>query len=218
MSRSIAWHRSQFATEEVANQATHALGFLLSLPGGWWLLRAAGVHANDGLMLGCAIYAVTLSLMYGASTLSHSFHRGVWRHRFRTLDQVCIFLFIAGSYTPFGLAYRHAGWCGALTLVMWGLALAGAALKVFFTRIHNVSSLFYVLLGWLPLVAMPELARVVGPVGAAWAMLGGAAYMLGLWFLHNDEQRYFHCVWHVMVILGSLCHYVLILCYLVPAA
>jgi hemolysin III len=218
MSRSIACHPSQFATEEVANQATHAIGFLLSLPAGWWLLRAARDQSNDWLTLGCAIYAFTQSLMYAASALSHSFHRGKWRHRFRTLDQVCIFLFIAGSYTPFGLTFRREGWWGLLLAAVWGLAVTGAGLKIFRTRIHNVSTAFYVFTASLPVIAMPELVGCIGLLGAAWAVLGGAAYFLGLWFFHNDEHRYFHCAWHLLVMLGSLCHYVLMLNYLVPAA
>ena len=126
---------SRSDTEEVANQWTHGAGFVLSLPAGWWLVRATLDKHNDWLTLGCAIYAVTLSLLYAASTLSHSVHRGIWRHRFRTLDQVCIFLLIAGNYTPFGMTYFRDGWGGVLLIGMWALATAGIVAKLFFTAL-----------------------------------------------------------------------------------
>ena len=111
MGRALTWKSaSRFATDEALNQWTHGLGFALSLPAGWWLVSSAAVRGNEWLWIGCVVYAVSQSLLYAASTLSHSVHRGIWRHRFRTLDQVCIFLFLAGGFTPFGLTYLRDGW------------------------------------------------------------------------------------------------------------
>lgn len=220
MSRSIALRSpSRFVTEEVANQWTHGIGFAISLPAGWWLVRSALERHHEWLTAGCAIYAVTLSLLYAASTLSHSVHRGIWRHRFRTLDQVCIFLLIAGNYSPYGMAYLGDGWGGALTVAMWTLAVAGIVLKLFFTRLYNVATWFYLLMGWLPIVVLPHFYGCFGIGGLAWLIAGGLAYSVGTWFLMNDERRlYFHAVWHLFTILGSTCHYVLVLCYVVPRA
>lgn len=219
MSRSIAIKSSsRFVTEEVANQWTHGAGFALSLPAGWWLVRSTLDKHNDWLTLGCAIYAVTLSLLYAASTLSHSVHRGVWRHRFRTLDQVCIFLLIAGSYTPFGLTFLRDGWWGAFLIGIWLLAAAGIVLKLFFTRLYNVATSFYLLMGWLTVLAMPHYFRCVGSEGVAWIFASGLAYSAGTWFLLNDERRFHHAVWHGFTMLGSASHYVLVLNYIVPLA
>jgi hemolysin III len=219
MSRSFALKSpSRFVTEEVANQWTHGIGFALSLPAGWWLIRATLSRHNDWLTAGCAIYAVTLSLLYAASTLSHSVHGGVWRHRFRTLDQVCIFLLTAGSYTPFGMAFLRDGWWGVLLIGIWVLAGVGIVLKLFFTRLHNVSTAFYLLVGWVPILAAPHYYRCLGTEGVAWIVACAAAYSCGTWFLVNDQRRLFHSVWHVLVMLGSTCHYVLVLRYIVPCA
>ena len=209
---------SRFDTEEVANQWTHGAGFVLSLPAGWWLVRVTLDKHNDWLSLGCAIYAVSLSLLYAASTLSHSVHRGIWRHRFRTLDQVCIFLLIAGNYTPFGMTYFRDGWGGVLLIGMWALAVAGIVAKLFFTKFHNVTAWFYLLMGWVPVLAIPHFMRCLGGEGVAWIIAGGLSYSAGTWFLMNDERRFHHVVWHLFTMLGSACHYWLVLNYVVRLA
>lgn len=219
MSRSIALKSSsRFVTEEVANQWTHGAGFVLSLPAGWWLVRSTLDKQNDWLTLGCVIYAVTLSLLYAASTLSHSVHRGIWRHRFRTLDQVCIFLLIAGNFTPFGMAFLRDGWWAAALPLMWLFAVAGIMAKLFFTRLHAVAPSFYLLMGWIPILLLPQLFRHLGGDGVAWIVTGGMAYSAGTWFLINDERHFHHAVWHLFTILGSACHYVVVLSYIVPRA
>lgn len=219
MSRSIAFRStSRFVTEETANLWTHGAGFALSLPAGWWLVRSTLSKQNDWLTLGCVIYAVTLSLLYAASTLSHSLHRGVWRHRFRTLDQICIFLLIAGNYTPFGMTFLRDGWGGLLLTGMWVLAAAGIVAKLFFTKFYNVAVSFYLLMGWIPILVIPHFFRCLGAEGVAWIVAGGLAYSAGTWFLMNDERRFHHAIWHLFTILGSACHYWLVLNYIVPCA
>lgn len=209
---------SRFETDETLNQWTHGAGFVASIPGGIWLLQAASRHNDVWLTAGCAIFAVTLSLLYAASTLSHSVHRGIWRHRFRTFDQVCIFLFAAGSYTPFGFAYLREGWWGVLLVAMWSLALVGSLAKLFLTKFDNVAVWFYVLVGWVPILALPHFATCFGVDGVAWILIGAAAYSGGTWFLTNDERPFFHPVWHLCTLLGSTCHYFVVLNYVVGCA
>ena len=216
MGRALAWKStSRFATDEALNQWTHGVGFALSLPAGWWLASAASARGNEWLWSGCVVYVVSQSLLYAASTLSHSVPRGVWRHRFRTLDQVCIFLFLAGGYTPFGLTYLRDGWWGVLLAMMWLLALAGVGVKLFLTKYENVAVWFYLLVGWVPVLAMPQYLRCLGVGGVAWILTGAAAYSVGTWFLAHDERPFFHPTWHVLVLLGSACHYVVMLKYVV---
>ncbi len=218
MGRTLTWRSSsRFVTEEVANQWTHAIGFLLSLPAGWILLAAAAERSNPWLSSGCAIYVASLSAMYAASTLSHSVHRGLWRHRFRSLDQVCIFLLIAGNYTAFGMTFLRDGWWGVLLIVMWLLALIGIVLKLFFTKFDNVSVWFYLLTGWVGIIAIPQYFHFLGTDGVLWIAAGALAYSGGTWFLTRDERRlFYHPLWHVMVMIGTACHYVVVLKYVVP--
>ncbi len=140
------------------------------------------------------------------------------RHFFRTVDQVCIFLLIAGTFTPLALTYFRGGWWWALFLSVWALALTGIFFKLFYTRLHNVSVGAYVLLGWLPVLAIKPIVEVVPGHILAWVALGGLFYTVGTVFLMRDDKvPFFHAAWHVLVIGGSACHYYAVLC-LVPTA
>jgi hemolysin III len=115
---------------EGLNFLTHALGFLLSLAAANLMMRAVWNRPDRTIVVGCGVYAATLVAVYAASMLSHAFHRPPLRHFFRTLDQVFIFFLIAGSFTPWGLAYYRSGWGAVLLSAIWLLALTGALFKL----------------------------------------------------------------------------------------
>ena len=199
-------------SEETANQLTHGLGCLLSVVGADVLVRTAWQTGDSRRIVGCIVYAASLVLLYAASTLSHSFNAPRLRDWFRTLDQVCIFLMMAGSFTPFALAYLWNDTWSWLLAVMWGMALVGIGLKLFVQRTENVSVLFYVLVACLPFLAIWPMSQLVTGVGLTWILAGGAAYLIGVGFYVRDESlRYGHAVWHVCVIAGSVCHFMFML-------
>jgi hemolysin III len=204
---------------EGLNFLTHALGLLLSLIGAVVLMRAVSATGDRWQVGGCAIYAATLVAVYAASTLSHAFYRPSLRHFFRTLDQVCIFLLIAGSYTPWGLTYFRNSWGTALMLTIWSLALAGAMFKLCVKGLDNVATAGYVLLGWLPLLAVKPILERVPLAAMAWMAGGGVLYTLGTYFLNRDDRfPYYHAVWHLLVISASAAHFVAVMLYVVPPA
>lgn len=208
--------RQERHEEEFVNLVTHAGGLVLALAGSGVLL--AGVAGSHDLRTtaGVAVYAASLVACYAASTLSHLFHRPRLRHVFRMLDQVCIFLLIAGTSTPFALEF-FAGRAGLLMAgTTWTLALVGIAFKLGFRRGQNVATWCFVGLGWLPVVALPDLLASV-PAGAlALIVGGGAVYTIGTAFLHLDRRvRYFHAVWHVLVIAASGLHWLAVWRYVV---
>ncbi len=203
--------------EELANSITHALGLTLSIVGTALLVHRAAYYGDTLQIVGVSVYGATLVALYAASTLSHTFKRPRLRHFFRTVDQACIFLLIAGTFTPIALTYFRGGWWWALFLAVWSMALAGIFFKLFFTRLQNVSVSAYVLLGWLPVVAIKPIVEIVPVAVLGWVVAGGLLYMLGTLFLMRDERvPYFHAAWHVMVFAGSACHYYAILC-IIPA-
>ncbi len=202
--------------EELANSITHALGLALSIVGTALLVHRATHYGDTLQIVGVSVYGATLVALYTASTLSHAFVRPRLRHFFRTVDQACIFLLIAGTFTPIALTYFRGGWWWALFLGVWGLAITGIFFKLFFTRLQSVSVSAYVLLGWLPVVAIKPILEIVPVAVLGWVVAGGLLYTLGTPFLMRDERvPYFHAAWHVMVIAGSACHYYAILC-LIP--
>ncbi|HET6325223.1 MAG TPA: hemolysin III family protein [Planctomycetaceae bacterium] len=206
-------------SEETANQLTHGFGLLLSVVGAAVLVNSARAHGDALQFIGCCVYAASLVALYAASTLSHSFRTPSMRHFFRMLDQVCIFLLIAGTFTPFALSYFRHGWLWGLTLVMWGLTCVGIFFKVCFRRLSNVSIGAYVLLAWIPLIAMREIIHVMPGGALALIFVGGMLYLLGILFLILDEKySYFHAVWHVLVMSASVCHYCAVMLYVIPSA
>jgi hemolysin III len=194
----------QTAGEERINGLTHGVAALTSLAGGIWLVAAAQLQGEPLLTAGCAAYAVSLTTVFSMSFLSHLIQSPRMRGLFRTLDQASIYLLIAGSGTPFLVRYLlPTGW-GWLLPVLWGFALLGAWTKLRGVRVNSISVVSYVLLGWLPVIAARPLLAVMPAGCVALVILSGACYMVGIVFLmHDERRRYFHAVWHLLVIAAS---------------
>jgi len=194
--------------EELWNCLTHGLGCLLSLFGGAVLVPMYA-QRDFSILAAVLVFSVSLVLVYATSALSHYFRdeqRLAW---FRRLDQAFIYLLIVASYTPFSLRYLHGGWWYAVLGTMWVFAIAGFFSKVCLAhRVESVSIGLYLILGWLPFFSgMPFVGRVPTPA-ILMILLGGFFYSGGTWFLFNDRREwYYHSIWHVLVIAGSLTHY-----------
>ncbi|HET6884421.1 MAG TPA: hemolysin III family protein [Pirellulales bacterium] len=206
--------------EEKINTATHALGLVLSIVG-FELLLARVFRLGDGWQIsGCVTYASSLVAVYAASTLSHSFQQPRLRRLFRILDQAFIFLLIAGTFTPLSLTYLRGGAWWLLFGVVWSIALFGFFSKALFAhKVDAVSAALHVTLGWLPVLAIKPMLGLV-PGGLLWSMFyGGMCYTVGTFFLMRDERfPYFHAVWHLLVIAGSVFHFWGIYWYCTAAA
>jgi hemolysin III len=202
--------------EELANQITHGIGLLLSLVGVAVMVAVLG-NGDGWRVAGCSVYLASLIGVYAMSTLSHTFEDGRKRMFFRALDQGTIYLLIAATYTPFSMAYLHTVPWWILLGLVWAIALWGFASKVLFAyRVEEVSMWPCIVLGLIPFICVPRLVGVVSMAALWWMLLGVAFYTLGLIFWVNDRRvRHFHAVWHVLVIAGSVCHFVGILMFVV---
>ena len=202
--------RPQTLGEEIANAISHGLGVLAALAClpvmVWWAAR----HGSGIDITAAAVMATSMLLLYGVSTLYHALPPGRakrWLHR---LDHAAIYVFIAGSYTPFVLGPLRGAWGWSLFGVVWGLAALGVGVK-FFNRLRNPgwSTGLYVAMGWVVLVAVVPLVQLMPATALAWLVAGGLAYTLGaLVFLLDHRVRYAHAVWHLFVLAGSACHVV----------
>lgn len=198
--------------DELANLVTHGFGFLLSLPAAALLMIRAVEQGRPELTLACAVYSVSLITLYGASTLSHLFYDLAWRRFFRSLDQACIYLLIAGSFTPFGVVLFSGGAWRFLLTLMWVLAIFGVLLVLRMRNLTPVAKATYGALGWLPVLAWNEIVAAAPFSLLVWIVAGGLAYSLGAAFLLFDHKvHYLHAAWHTFVIAGSICHYIAIL-------
>ncbi|HKH12488.1 MAG TPA: hemolysin III family protein [Rubrobacter sp.] len=205
--------------EEAANVATHAAGLLASIVGVVVLVYLGVVRGEVLHVASAGLYGATLVALYAASTLYHAFRKPGVKRVLRVLDHCAIYLLIAGTYTPFVLVGLGGGWGWALFCVIWAMAAAGIVFKVFATgRFAVVSTAAYVAMGWLGVVAIGPLVRALPGAALAWLLAGGIAYTAGTFFYHR-RVPYSHALWHVFVLLGSVCHFVAIGLYvLVPGA
>ena len=146
--------------DELANFITHGAGFLLSLLASAVLMVLALQSPRTNLVFPCAVYSISLMALYAASTLSHTFHDLAWRRFFRTLDQACIYLLIAGSFTPFAAVFLDHGLWRYLMWAMWTLAGIGIVVVFYMRNLTPVAKITYGLLGWLPIISLKTLFAV----------------------------------------------------------
>ena len=203
--------------EELASALTHGLGATAALAGGAVLITLAALH-GDGWQLGASIvFGVALLLLYLASTLYHSIHHPVIKGRLKVFDHCAIYVLIAGTYTPFTLIGLRdsVGWW--LFATIWALALAGVVFKLFYTgRFKKLSTLIYVAMGWLIMVAAKPMFAALDAWTLGWLIAGGVFYTLGTVFYHRPSMRYSHAIWHLFVIAGSVSHYVAVFAQVTP--
>lgn len=193
--------------EELANVLTHGVGMMAAIVGAAVLIVLASLGGDVWEIVGVSVFATTLVALYTASTLYHAARDPALKARLKVLDHSAIYLLIAGSYTPFMIDELRGGWGWSLFGVIWGLAVVGVGLKlVFIGRFRLVSTLVYVGMGWLVLVAAVPLVRTLDPATLVWLLAGGVAYTAGTPFYHNRRIRYAHAIWHLFVIAGSACH------------
>ncbi|WP_452299552.1 PAQR family membrane homeostasis protein TrhA [Luteimonas yanweni] len=198
--------------EELASALTHGLGATAALAGGAVLITLAALYGN-GWQLGAAIvFGVSLLLLYIASTLYHSFQNPVLKGRLKVFDHCAIYVLIAGTYTPFTLIGLRGPWGWGLFAAIWTLALAGVVFKLFYTgRFKRLSTLVYVAMGWLVLVAIKPVLAALDAWTFGWLVAGGVFYTLGTVFYHRESLPFSHAIWHLFCIAGSVCHYVAVM-------
>jgi len=202
--------------EEIANSVSHAVGCLAALAATPFLVLAAVRRGDSIAIVGASVFAGTTVLLYLASTLYHALPRNRAKRVFRVIDHSAIFLLIAGTYTPFTLGVLRGAWGWTLFGIVWGLAVLGVALKcVGGIRYPRLSTVLYVGMGWLALIAIRPLWLHVPVAGWLWLIGGGLAYTAGTAFYAADRVRYGHFVWHMFVLTGTVCHFFAVLWYAV---
>ena len=203
--------------EESANAWTHGLGATAALVGGAVLVTLAALRGDAWQLAGAMVFALSLLMLYVASTLYHSTAHPATKIRLKVLDHCAIYLLIAGTYTPFTLVGLRGPWGWGLFAALWSLALAGVVFKLFYTgRLKILSTAIYIAMGWLGLVAIKPLFTALDAWTLGWLVAGGVAYTGGTVFYHRPSLRYSHAIWHLFVLTGSTCHYIAVLAHVVP--
>jgi hemolysin III len=206
--------RAQSLGEEIANSVSHGLALLAAIVAVPFLITTA-LHLGVANVVGAVVFAVTMVLLYLTSTLYHALPRGRVKRVFLKLDHGAIYIFIAGSYTPFSLGVLGGPWGWTLFGLVWSLAIFGVTLKAC-DRLSRpwLSTGLYLLMGWLALIAAVPLIQRMPEPGIALLVAGGLAYTTGVVFFSMDSRvRYAHTVWHCFVVAGTGCHYFAVLGY-----
>lgn len=203
--------------EEIANSITHGIGVALSIAGLVVLVVMAALHGDAWQVVSCAIYGASMIMLYTASTLYHSFQNPNVKRIMRILDHSSIYLLIAGTYTPFTLISLRGPWGWSLFGVVWGLALTGIVFKLYFTgRFNKASTIIYVLMGWIAVIAIKPMIDIIPFGGLALLFGGGMSYTLGVIFYVWKKMPYHHAVWHLFVLGGTVLHFFAILFFVLP--
>lgn len=206
------------STEEKLNVITHGIGFLLSIVALVLLLVYASRYGTVWHITSFAIFGASLIVLYAASTFYHYVQKPELRFRLNILDHAAIYVLIAGTYTPFTLVVLK-GWVGwTIFGISWGLALIGIIFKVFyFGRFDRISTLAYVLMGWVIIFAIKPLIDEFPLKGLLWLLGGGLSYTFGALLYSFKKIRFNHAWFHVFVLIGSFCHFMAVFFYVLPS-
>jgi len=218
MSMNWKQHDHQTSGEEIANVITHAIGAVLGIAGLSALVVGAARHGDIWRIVSFSIYGATLVLLYLASVFYHGARSPRAKRALQFFDHAAIYLLIAGTYTPFTLVSMRGSLGWTMFGLIWGLAIIGIVLKVFyFGRLGWLSTALYLLMGWLVVIAIKPVMDALSMRGLVWLVAGGLSYTLGVVFYAWDRLPYAHPIWHLFVLAGSICHFFAIFFYVLPA-
>lgn len=207
-----------YVREEVINSVTHAIGIILTIIGGYFLITQAS-KMSDAYYIGSWIYILSLGFMYLNSTLAHSFFMmkatGAF---FEILDHTSISILIAGTYTPFTLVNIGQRWIGpAMCIIIWILAVNGVILSLLGKEYQKLELATFLIMGWVSLLAAYWAWECVPIPGIALLAIGGILYTVGVYFFVTGKTVPInHAIWHVFVLFASACHYFAIYWYVRP--
>ncbi len=200
--------------EEKINVITHAFGLLFSVIALVFLIIKASLYGDAWHIVSFSTFGISLVILYSASTLYHNSKTLKARARLKIFDHASIYVLIAGTYTPFALVTlsgKTGWWIFGAT---WLFALTGVILKLFFTgKYDKLSTLMYVLMGWIILFAIKPLINNLSIEGFFWLLAGGISYTLGAILYSFNKIKFNHAIFHILVLVGSFCHFVSVYYY-----
>lgn len=213
------FHREQTSGEEVANTVIHVIGSHLGAAMIALLIyQAIGSNVDVAWkVVSASIFGASVILLYAISSAYHAVSYKPAKDVLHVMDHMAIYFLIAGSYTPFCLVTlrpEHPGLAWSVFGIEWGATIAGVLFKVTTTgRFRLVSTLAYLLMGWMAVVAIVPLVKSLQGLGTMWLVLGGLLYTLGCIFYLWKRLPYSHPIWHLFVLVASICHFFCILWY-----
>jgi hemolysin III len=207
--------------EELANAISHFSGALLSIAGLVLMVQFSIRYGNGWHVVSTSIFGATMIVLYLSSTMTHILPMGKTKDIFFNFDRIAIYLLIAGTYTPIALITLNGplGWL--IFGIEWGLALTGTLMILtrpgdYNTGVSTFYVLSYAIMGWLILLAIVPIMRILPLMGTLWIIIGGACYTLGILFFKVIKFPYHHLMWHMLVLAGTISHFFAVFFYMIP--
>lgn len=203
--------------EEIANAVTHGFGAVLSITGLILLVALSFNNPEPVRIISAVVYGSSLTLLFLISTLYHSPQQPRLKKLLQVLDHCAIYLLIAGTYTPFLLINLKGPWGYTLMGIIWAMAVSGIVFKAIFGDRYEKFSLFtYLVMGWLAVIAIPQIIANVPAQTLLLITLGGVVYTAGAIFYAIERIPYNHAIWHLFVLGGSAFHFVAVFLVVAP--
>ena len=212
--RSCAQTKDLF--EEWLNCLTHAVGAILAGIGTFFLVKQSLIFNDDLIVIAVLLYGITTTLALCASAVYHGLRCKLLKHKFRILDHITIYLMIAGGYSPVLLIPLRDTFGITLFAITWFVAFLGILWKIFyFDMSEAISVASYMILGWMGLFLLNPIIEIIPNNGLLLIFIGGLIYTVGVFFYINDHRKYFHTIWHLLVLIASGFHYFAISEYII---
>lgn len=200
--------RLQSEQEEFYNAWSHGIGFILGLIGIPFLMIRADERGDSDFLLASFAFALGILMVYSSSTLYHLAKAGHRKNHFQKADHISIYFLIAGSYSPMILAVLNREKAILFLAILWAFVFAGSIFKFFFAgRYKFVSVGLYLAMGWISIFLLKAMWENLNGEILSWILIGGLSYTIGVFFYVNSNRLYYHSIWHVFVLLGTISHY-----------
>lgn len=202
--------------EEIFNSVSHGVGALLSIAGTVVLIVFSAIYNNAWAVVSSAIFGASLIILYTMSTLYHAITNDRAKSFFRIMDHNTIFFLIAGTYTPITLVPLRGALGWVLFGIIWGAAIVGIVFNsIDLEKFKKPSLVCYILMGWVIVIAIKPMLENVNVVSLCFLLIGGLFYTVGVVFYSIKRIRYFHSIWHLFTIAGSVFHYFSVLLFII---
>ncbi len=204
--------------EEIFNSVTHGVGGLLAIAGTAVLIVFAAIYSDAWGVVSSAVYGASLILLYTMSTLYHALTNRRAKSFFRIMDHDTIFFLIAGTYTPITLIPLRGAFGWVLFGIVWGAAVLGIVMNsIDLEKFRKPSVICYVAMGWVVVFAIKPMLENCTPLSLWFLLTGGLFYTVGIIFYAMKSRKYFHSIWHIFTVAGSVFHYFSILSMIIAS-
>lgn len=194
--------------EEIFNSVSHGTGSLLAIAGTAVLIVLTAIYSDAWAVVSASIYGASLIILYTMSTLYHAITNARAKKFFRIMDHNTIFFLIAGTYTPFTLGPLRGALGWVLFGIVWGAAAVGIVLNsINLERFRKPSVVCYILMGWVIIIAIKPMLHTLPSASLVYLLTGGVLYTVGIIFYALKKVKWFHSVWHLFTVAGSIFHY-----------